>query len=148
MWLNEGWTVYIERRVMAELHGEARRDFSAIIGWQGLIQAVDRFGKDHDYTRLVYRTKDIEPDEASSNVAYEKGSTFLLYLENLMGKETFDPFIPHYFRRFRRTSVVRTISKKLSWNSSTTGMTNSTPLTGTCGCTGQGYLPNHTLTQR
>ncbi|KAK6584236.1 hypothetical protein PZA11_003966 [Diplocarpon coronariae] len=36
MWLNEGWTVYLERRIQAAVHGEPHRDFSAIIGWKAL----------------------------------------------------------------------------------------------------------------
>ncbi|PKS07712.1 hypothetical protein jhhlp_006320 [Lomentospora prolificans] len=35
-WLNEGWTVYLERRIGAAIHGEPERDFSAIIGWKAL----------------------------------------------------------------------------------------------------------------
>jgi hypothetical protein len=35
-WLNEGWTVYLERRILAGLHNDAHRDFSAIIGWKSL----------------------------------------------------------------------------------------------------------------
>ena len=35
-WLNEGWTIYLERRIGAAIHGEPERDFSAIIGWKAL----------------------------------------------------------------------------------------------------------------
>jgi leukotriene-A4 hydrolase len=40
-WLNEGWTVYIERRLQAAVHGESYRDFSAIIGWKALGNIVN-----------------------------------------------------------------------------------------------------------
>lgn len=33
-WLNEGWTVYTERKIVQKLHGEAHRHLSAIIGWK------------------------------------------------------------------------------------------------------------------
>lgn len=35
-WLNEGWTVYLERRIQAAIHGEPEFDFSSILGWKGL----------------------------------------------------------------------------------------------------------------
>lgn len=35
-WLNEGWTVYLERRIEAAVHGEPIFDFSSIIGWKAL----------------------------------------------------------------------------------------------------------------
>lgn len=35
-WLNEGWTTYLERRIGMAVHGDAERDFSAIIGWKAL----------------------------------------------------------------------------------------------------------------
>lgn len=36
-----------------------------------------------------------DPDDAFSSVPYEKGFNFLFYLENLIGKDKFDKFIPH-----------------------------------------------------
>lgn len=35
-WLNEGWTMYLERRINASIHGPAHFDFSAVIGWKHL----------------------------------------------------------------------------------------------------------------
>jgi aminopeptidase N len=35
-WLNEGWTVYLERRIQSAIHGVAEFDFSSIIGWKAL----------------------------------------------------------------------------------------------------------------
>jgi aminopeptidase N len=36
-WLNEGWTMYLERRIVSGVHGsDAHFDFSAIIGWKHL----------------------------------------------------------------------------------------------------------------
>jgi leukotriene-A4 hydrolase len=76
-------------------HGEPYRHFSAIIGWKSLKDSVEHFGADHEFTRLITDLKGKDPDDAFSSVAYEKGFTFLFYLENLIGKEKFDKFIPH-----------------------------------------------------
>lgn len=94
-WLNEGWTTYLERRIQGALHGEAARDFSAIIGWKALQDAVANFGSDHEFTKLVVNLKGKDPDEAFSTVPYEKGFVLLDYLEKLVGREEWDRFIPH-----------------------------------------------------
>lgn len=94
-WLNEGWTTYLERRIMAAVHGEAHRHFSAIIGWKALVDSVERYGADHEFTKLVTNLEGKDPDDAFSTVPYEKGFVFLFFLENLIGKEKFDTFIPH-----------------------------------------------------
>lgn len=41
-WLNEGWTMYLERRIQAAIHGDAEFDFSAIIGWKALGECLSR----------------------------------------------------------------------------------------------------------
>ncbi|KAL4925877.1 bifunctional aminopeptidase/epoxide hydrolase [Aspergillus undulatus] len=104
-WLNEGWTVYLERRILAAIHGEKYRHFSAIIGWKALTDSVEHYGHDHEFTKLVPTLKGEDPDDAFSTVPYEKGFTFLFHLENLVGKEEFDRFIPHYFTTFKEKSV-------------------------------------------
>ncbi|KAF9883449.1 hypothetical protein FE257_003447 [Aspergillus nanangensis] len=104
-WLNEGWTTYLERRILASVHGEAYRHFSAIIGWKALADSVDHFGHDHEFTKLVTDLKGKDPDDAFSSIPYEKGFNFLFHLETLLGKQKFDQFIPHYFTTFKGKSV-------------------------------------------
>ncbi|KAJ5674878.1 uncharacterized protein N7477_004812 [Penicillium maclennaniae] len=104
-WLNEGWTVYLERRILAAIHGEAYRHFSAIIGWKSLTDSVEHFGHDHEFTKLVTDLKGKDPDDAFSSIPYEKGFNFLFHLENLVGKPKFDKFIPHYFTVFKMKSL-------------------------------------------
>ncbi|KAL3473643.1 peptidase family M1-domain-containing protein [Aspergillus californicus] len=104
-WLNEGWTVYLERKILAAIHGENYRHFSAIIGWKALKDSVEHYGQDHEFTKLVPNLKGEDPDDAFSSVPYEKGFNFLFYLENLVGKEKFNHFIPHYFTKFKGKSV-------------------------------------------
>ncbi|KAI9048456.1 hypothetical protein LZ554_007292 [Drepanopeziza brunnea f. sp. 'monogermtubi'] len=105
MWLNEGWTVYLERRILAAVHGEPHRDFSAIIGWKALEDSVNNFGADHDFTKLVIDLRGKDPDDSFSSIPYEKGFHFLYYLEKLVGKPKFDTFIPHYFKKWSGKSL-------------------------------------------
>ncbi|KAK4089846.1 leukotriene A4 hydrolase [Purpureocillium lilacinum] len=104
-WLNEGWTVYLERRIQAAIHGEPEFHFSSIIGWKGLEDAVELFGKDHEYTKLIISHKNVDPEDVYSQVAYEKGFHFLYYLDRLVGRENFDRFIPHYFTKWSGKSL-------------------------------------------
>ncbi|KAF5019154.1 hypothetical protein F66182_8859 [Fusarium sp. NRRL 66182] len=104
-WLNEGWTMYLERRIQAAIHGEAEFDFSAIIGWSALEDAVELFGKDHEYTKLIIKHEGVDPEDVYSTVAYEKGFHFLYYLERLVGREYFDKFIPFYFTKWSGKSL-------------------------------------------
>lgn len=104
-WLNEGWTMYLERRIGAAIHGEPMRDFSAIIGWKALEDSVARYGADHEFTKLVVNLKGQDPDDAFSTIPYEKGFHFLYYLEKLVGKTNFDKFIPFYFAKFAEKSL-------------------------------------------
>ncbi|KAI4250281.1 MAG: hypothetical protein L6R42_008782, partial [Xanthoria sp. 1 TBL-2021] len=59
----------------------------------------------HDFTKLVIDLKGKDPDDAFSSVPYEKGFHFLYHLEKLLGKEQWDPFIPHYFSKYRGKSL-------------------------------------------
>lgn len=76
-------------------HGEAHFDFSAIIGWKALTESVKLFGEDHEFTKLVIDLKDKDPDDAFSSVPYEKGFTFLYFLDRLLGREKWNKFIPY-----------------------------------------------------
>jgi len=48
----------------------------------------------------------IDPDDAFSRIPYEKGSTFLWYLEDLVGgAEQFEPFLKCYIKEFEYKSI-------------------------------------------
>ncbi|OAA59068.1 leukotriene a4 hydrolase [Niveomyces insectorum RCEF 264] len=104
-WLNEGWTMYLERRIVAAIHGDAYFDFSAVIGWKALEDAIDEFGPTHDYTKLCINHDGIDPDDAFSTVPYEKGFHMVYYLDRLVGRANFDQFIPYYFTTWSRKSL-------------------------------------------
>ena len=104
-WLNEGWTTYLERRIQGSLYGEPEFHFSAIIGWKALRESVNEFGSNHEFTKLVVDLEGKDPDDAFSSVPYEKGFNFLFYLDNLVGREKWDKFIPHYFSKYRQKSL-------------------------------------------
>ena len=104
-WLNEGWTTYLERRLQAALFGEEHRDFSAIIGWKALVDSIERFGPNDEFSKLKPNLEGKDPDDAFSSVPYEKGYTLLSHLEAMVGTEKWNKYIPHYFTTFARQSI-------------------------------------------
>lgn len=104
-WLNEGWCVYIERKILQKLHGEDARQFHAILGWKALQESIEHFGQQNPLTCLVPNLKDTDPDDAFSSVPYEKGFNLLYYLETLLGANTFETFMRSYYQNFTHQSV-------------------------------------------
>lgn len=68
-------------------------------------EAVNDFGHDHEYTKLIISHKNVDPEDVYSTVAYEKGFHFLYYLDRLVGRDNFDKFIPHYFTKWAGKSL-------------------------------------------
>ena len=68
-------------------------------------EAVNSYGKDHEFTKLVISHKNIDPDDAFSTVPYEKGFHFVWYLDRLVGRKNFDKFIPFYFEKWTNKSL-------------------------------------------
>lgn len=106
-WLNEGWTVYLERRIQGSIHGEKVRHLSAIIGWNDLKNSINAMGSSASrFSTLVQDLKDgTDPDDSFSTVPYEKGFNMLFHLEQIIGLEKFNPFIKHYFNEFKYQSL-------------------------------------------
>jgi aminopeptidase N len=105
-WLNEGWTVFVERKIIAHLHGEPQRHFSAIIGYHALTDSVELFGHDSPATLLTPDLSNIDPDDYFSTVPYEKGFNLLYYIEQVVGGPTiFEPYMAAHIRRFAHHSI-------------------------------------------
>ena len=100
-WLNEGFTVYAERRILEALHGPDAVALGWAIGQKGLEESLRRFGPASPLTKLRTDLAGVDPDEAFSQIPYEKGARFLVCLERTAGRERFDAFLREYMRRFR-----------------------------------------------
>ncbi|MDQ7007670.1 MAG: M1 family metallopeptidase [Acidobacteriota bacterium] len=104
-WLNEGFTVWAERRILESLAGDDAVALAAAIGRHGLEEDIQRFGEDSPFTRLENDLEGIDPDEIYSQVPYEKGCLLVQLVEKTVGREVFDRFITRYMDRFAFTSI-------------------------------------------
>ena len=98
-WLNEGFTVYFETRIMEKLYGRDYADMLAVLNLHDLETDMRDIsaGPHPDDTRLKLDLKGRNPDDAATDVAYNKGYFFLRTLEEKYGREKFDTFLKDYF---------------------------------------------------
>src|SRR6267143_936997 len=104
-WLNEGFTVYAERRILEALHGRDSAELHAAAGLHDLHTALERFAAHPELTCLRNDLRGIDPDEAYSSVPYEKGSLLLRRLEETAGRPAWDEFLRSYLGAFRFQSI-------------------------------------------
>lgn len=105
-WLNEGFTVFVERKIIARLFGKPVADLKAAFGRRHLKDAVQQFGETHAFTALhIEMDAESDPDDSFSSIPYEKGSNFLRYLEGLVGEDFFADFIRAHVARFQYSTV-------------------------------------------
>jgi leukotriene-A4 hydrolase len=99
-WLNEGFTVYFENRIMERVYNKRFADMLADLGWDDLQSGIAELGgpKAAD-TRLHIDLTGRNPDDGMTNIAYEKGATFLRTIEAAVGRERWDAYLKDYFDR-------------------------------------------------
>jgi leukotriene-A4 hydrolase len=102
-WLNEGFTVYVERRVLEELYGRQREEMEAALGRQDLEDEIAALDERSEILHIDL--KDRDPEDCFTKVPYEKGALFLRQLEETFGRADFDAFLRGYFDRFAFQSI-------------------------------------------
>jgi leukotriene-A4 hydrolase len=100
-WLNEGFTVYAERRILEATAGRDMAELDAALGRRELDLAVQRFATQPGLTKLRTQLAGVDPDEAFSQVPYEKGYYFLRALEEVAGRDAFSRWLKRYITDFR-----------------------------------------------
>ena len=104
-WLNEGFTVYFERRILEKLYGSKEVEMHNVLGYQSLQETLTELGKTNPDTRLKADFTGRDPDLGVSDIAYEKGALFIKHIENTVGKKKFDEFLRGYFAKHSFHSV-------------------------------------------
>ncbi|NMP33193.1 M1 family metallopeptidase [Thalassotalea sp. M1531] len=95
LWLNEGFTSYVENRIMEKVFGTKRAIMEQSLDSQGLSYEIAELAPGD--TQLYIDLEGRDPDDAFSGVPYTKGQLFLIYLEQKFGRDTFDQFVRKHF---------------------------------------------------
>lgn len=98
-WLNEGFTVYFEYRIMEAVYGRDYSEMLALLSLQDLkseIADMKAAGNLKD-TSLKLNLDGRNPDDGMTSIAYDKGYFFLRLLEETVGRDKFDAFLKNYF---------------------------------------------------
>ena len=98
-WLNEGFTVYFEMRIMEALYGKERANMLALISRQDLDEELESLKETPNATKLKLDLKGKNPDDGMNNIAYDKGYLFLRTMEEKVGRDEFDAFLKSYFKK-------------------------------------------------
>ena len=98
LWLNEGFSEYLESRIMNIVYGEGREMMERVLGLGTLREDLATRNPKDQWLAIDLRDRD--PEEAFSGVPYEKGRLFLTYLDVKFGRERFDAFLRGYFDHF------------------------------------------------
>ena len=96
-WMNEGFTVYFENRIMEALYGKDFADMQALLGFEDLQETISELGDTSPDTHLKLNLAGRDPDDGMNDVAYEKGHFLLLLIEQTVGRDKFDAFLKKYF---------------------------------------------------
>ncbi len=105
IWMNEGFTVYLERRITEAMMGKSYVDMLWELGYQDLEKTVAEFGPTSRETWLKNDLTGKDPEDCLSDVPYEKGSLLLWLIERKVGREKWDSFLKNYFNRHAFGSI-------------------------------------------
>ena len=104
-WLNEGITMFLQRKIISMWKNEDYAKMDGILGLFYIEEYLDYFGEDSNYTSLRPDLTGISPDEIYSDIPYEKGYNLMYYIETLIGNETMKNFFQSYFQHFKNKSL-------------------------------------------
>ena len=103
LWLNEGFSAYLQGRIMTALYGESRSSMEAVLGLRSLRTDLAKLRSADQVLAIDLRDRD--PGQGFSEVPHEKGRLFLNYLDAKFGRDRFDQFLRGYFDHFAFKSV-------------------------------------------
>jgi leukotriene-A4 hydrolase len=98
LWLNEGFTTYFERRIMEQITDTTYTDMLWELSYQDMMADIKELGPTSLDTRLYVNTQGRDPEDAFSNIPYEKGAHLLWLIEKTVGRQVFDKFMIGYFK--------------------------------------------------
>ncbi|KTW17807.1 M1 family metallopeptidase [Sphingomonas sanguinis] len=100
-WLNEGFTSYFENRIMESMYGKRRAAMEADLAWTDMQNAVKEAGGPQSPDTKLHLDLNAarDPDDGMTQIAYDKGATFLRTIESVVGRPRWDAYLRSYFDR-------------------------------------------------
>lgn len=102
-WLNEGFTVYLEQRIMEQVFGADRAKMEIALGMGELRSELAALPAADQVLYIDLRGRN--PDDGVTQVPYQKGAALLRRLEQVFGRERLDAFLRAWFDGHAFTSV-------------------------------------------
>ena len=105
-WLNEGFTMFIERKILSSHKDKDMAKLDAMVGLSNLKADIIAFGESKSFSSLEPNLLGRNPDDAFNKVPYEKGFNLLYYLENKVNNDDiFQKFMKSYIDKFKKGVV-------------------------------------------
>jgi hypothetical protein len=104
-WLNEGFTTYFESRIVEAVFGREFAEMEAVLSLASLRDTIAGMAPGSGESHLKLDLTGRDPDEAGSDIAYDKGRFFLRAIEETVGRQRWDGFLRDYFARFAFSSM-------------------------------------------
>ena len=105
-WLNEGFTMFIERKILSSHKDKDMAKLDAMVGLSNLKADIIAFGESKSFSSLEPNLLGRNPDDAFNKVPYEKGFNLLYYLENKVNNDDiFQKFMRSYIDKFKKGVV-------------------------------------------
>ena len=103
IWLNEGFTTYVQGRITEALYGKRQADEETLLDIRALQKEIGSMPANAQ--QLAPDPRGLTADDSLSDVAYNKGSWFLRTLEQRFGRKDFDAYLKAYFNHFAWHSI-------------------------------------------
>jgi hypothetical protein len=102
-WLNEGFTVYLETRIMEAVYGAERAEMELALAIDELEREMADMAPENQVLHVDLAGR--VPDDAFSGVPYTKGASLLVRLEQQFGRKAFDAWLSRYFADYSFQSI-------------------------------------------
>ncbi len=96
-WLNEGFTTYIELRLMEEIAGPEYGQMLQSLSFGDLRSTLEDMGTDSADSQLKLDLAGRDPDDGMTSIAYDKGALLLRTIESEVGRDAMDTFLKQWF---------------------------------------------------
>ena len=104
-WLNEGITMFLQRKIVGMWKGVDYAKMDGILGTFYIEESLTYFEENSTFTTLRPNLTGVNPDEVYSDIPYEKGYNFIYYIESLIGENIMQKFFQNYFEHFKYKSI-------------------------------------------